>query len=162
MARALLFLRGEQGPSGWPGKRIQKEKAMNNALVYNPAKWLDQFFNDFDSSLSGKQGFAPAVDIVEDKEEFLLRAELPGVPKESIKVEVKENRLTVSGNKESFRKENQGGYRYAESSYGSFSRSFELPRNVQGADIKAEYAHGVLILRIPKAKEALARTIEIG
>ena len=135
---------------------------MSNALVYNQAKWLDQFFSDFDASLPAKQGFAPAVDIVEDKEEFLLRAELPGVPKENIKVEVKENRLTVSGNKESLRKENQGEYRYVESSYGSFSRSFELPRNVQGADIKAEYAHGVLTLRIPKAKEALARTIEIG
>jgi HSP20 family protein len=75
---------------------------------------------------------------------------------------VKENRLTISGTKENLRKENQGEYRYVESSYGSFSRSFELPRNVQGADIKAEYANGVLTLRIPKAKEALARTIEIG
>ena len=134
---------------------------MNNALVYNPAKWLDQFFNDFDSAGSAKQGFAPAVDIVEDKEEYLLRAELPGVPKENIKVEVKENRLTLSGTKESFRKENQGEYRYLESSYGSFSRAFELPRNVQGGDIRAEYVNGVLTLRIPKAKEALSRSIEI-
>jgi HSP20 family molecular chaperone IbpA len=62
--------------------KSKKEKAMSNALVYNPAKWLDQFFSDFDSNLSTKQGFAPAVDIVEDKEEFLLRSELPGVPKE--------------------------------------------------------------------------------
>jgi HSP20 family protein len=135
---------------------------MNNALVYNPAKWLDQFFNDFDAGLPAKQGFAPAVDIVEDKEEFLLRAELPGVPKENIKVEVKENRLTVSGNKESVHKEAKGEYRYVESSYGAFSRSFELPRNVHAGDIKAEYAHGVLTLRIPKAKEALPRTIEIN
>ncbi|MBW8887297.1 MAG: Hsp20/alpha crystallin family protein [Fibrobacteres bacterium] len=134
---------------------------MNNSLVYNPAKWLDQFFNDFDSNGSAKQGFAPAVDVVEDKEEFLLRAELPGVPKENIKVEVKENRLTVSGNKESFHKDTKGEYRYVESSYGAFSRTFELPRNVQGGEIKAEYAHGVLTLRIPKAKEALSRTIEI-
>jgi len=134
---------------------------MSNALVYNPAKWLDQFFNDFDSTWAGKEGFAPAVDIVEDKEEYLLRAELPGVPKESIKVEVKENRLTVSGTKESFRKEGKGEYRHVESSYGAFSRSFELPRNIPGNDIKAEYANGVLTLRIPKAKEALSRTIEI-
>jgi HSP20 family protein len=162
MARALLFLPGKQGLRGQPGNKSQKEIAMSNALVYNPSKWLDQFFSDFDSGLSTKQGFTPAVDIVEDKEEFLLRAELPGVPKENIKVEVKENRLTVSGTKESYRKENQGEYRYVESSFGSFSRSFELPRNVQGADIKAEYANGVLTLRIPKAKEALARSIEIG
>lgn len=134
---------------------------MNNALVYNPAKWLDQFFNDFDSTVAAKSGFAPAVDIVEDKEEYLLRAELPGVAKENIKVEVKENRLTLSGTKESVHKESKGEYRYVESSYGAFSRTFELPRNVPGEAIKAEYANGVLTLRIPKAKEALPRTIEI-
>lgn len=134
---------------------------MSNALVYNPAKWLDQFFNDFDAGWSAKRSFSPAVDIVEEKEDYLLRAELPGVPKENIKVEVKENRLTLSGSKESVYKEDKGEYRYVESSYGSFSRSFELPRNVKGEDIKAEYAHGVLTLRIPKAKEALARTIAI-
>jgi HSP20 family protein len=142
-------------------KGFKEDNVMNNALVYNPAKWLDQFFTDFDSNGSAKQGFAPAVDIVEDNEEYLLRAELPGVPKENIKVEVKENRLTVSGKKESSHKESKGEYRYVESSYGAFSRTFELPRNVQGGDIKAEYAYGVLTLRIPKAKEALPRTIEI-
>ena len=133
---------------------------MYNATVYNPAKWLDQFFTDFDRA-AVKNDFAPAVDIVEEKEDFLLRAELPGVPKENIKIEVRENRLTLSGSKESTHKGDKGEYRYLESSYGSFSRTFELPRNVSGDAIKAEYANGVLTLRIPKAKESLSRTIEI-
>lgn len=133
---------------------------MYNASVYNPAKWLDQVFTDFDKAWTAKNDFNPAVDIVEEKEEFLLRAELPGVPKENIKVEVKDNRLTLSGKKETTHSEGKGEYRYVESSYGSFSRVFELPRNLAG-DIKAEYANGVLTLRIPKAKEALPRTIEI-
>jgi HSP20 family protein len=132
----------------------------NNATAYNPAKWLDQVFNEFDRAWTAKQDFSPAVDIVEEKEEFLLRAELPGVPKENIKVEVKDNRLTLSGKKESAYGEGKGEYRHVESSYGTFSRVFELPRNLAG-DIKAEHAHGVLTLRIPKAKEALPRTIEI-
>lgn len=135
---------------------------MNNALVYNPAKWLDQFFNEFDNGFTAKTGFAPAVDIVEEKEDYVLRAELPGVAKENIKVEVKENRLTLSGKKESaWTDKSVGEYRYAESTHGSFARVFELPRNVSGEAIKAEYANGVLLLRIPKAKEALSRSIEI-
>lgn len=141
---------------------------MNNAIVYNPSQWLDQFFTDFDRAFTAKKDFAPAVDIVEEKEDYVLRAELPGVAKEDIKVEVKENRLTLSGKKESAWSASaqdgnspKGEYRYAESSYGTFSRAFELPRNVSGESIKAEYANGVLTLRIPKAKEALSRTVEI-
>ena len=134
---------------------------MYNATAYNPANWLDQFFTDFDKAWTAKNDFAPSVDIVEEKEEFLLRAELPGVPKENIKVEVKDNRLTLSGRKETTHGDGKGEYRHVESRYGTFSRTFELPRNVAG-DIKAEHAHGVLTLRIPKAKEALSRTIEIS
>lgn len=135
---------------------------MNNAILYNPNTWLDQFFTDFDKAWVGhKRSFSPAVDIVEEAEDFVLRAELPGVPKENLKVEVKENRLTLSGKKETASQERKGEYRYSESSYGEFSRSFELPRNVDGGNIKAEYANGVLTLRIPKGKDALPRSIEI-
>ena len=142
---------------------------MNNSLAYNPARWLDQFFTDFDKSVHtayAKNDFTPAVDIVEEKEDYVLRAELPGVAKENIKIEVKENRLTLSGKKESSWSDNggdanHGQYRYSESRQGAFTRVFELPRNVSGEAIRAEYSNGVLFLRIPKAKEALARTIEI-
>lgn len=134
---------------------------MNNTIVYNPATWLDQFFTDFDKGWARKNDFAPAVDVVEEKEDFVLRAELPGVAKENIKVEVKENRLTLSGKKENAWADKSGEYRYAESSFGAFSRTFEIPRNVSGEAIKAEYNQGVLTLRIPKAKEALSRSIEI-
>ena len=142
---------------------------MHNSIVYNPAAWLDQFFNDFERSPESSKGnFRPAVDILEEKEDFVLRAELPGVPKENIKIEVKENRLTLSGTKESVAPNREGSvdnrageYRYVESAYGTFSRSFELPRNVSGDSIRAEYANGVLTLRIAKAKETLSRTIEI-
>lgn len=130
--------------------------------TYSPATWLDQFFSDFDKAVGpAKRSFYPPVDIVEDKEEFVLRAELPGVPKENLKVEVKENRLTLSGRKESAWEKKGGEYRYAEASYGEFSRAFELPRNVQGDAIRAEYKDGVLSLRIPKVKEALPKTIAI-
>src|SRR4051794_21286039 len=134
---------------------------MNNGIIYNPSTWLDQFFTDFDKSWAGhKKSFSPAVDIVEEAEDFLLRAELPGVAKENLKVEVKENRLTLSGKKDAAESKN-GEYRYTESSYGEFSRSFELPRNVDGDAIKADFTNGVLNLRIPKGKSALPRSIQI-
>lgn len=130
--------------------------------TYSPATWLDQFFSDFDRAAVAKRSFHPAVDIVEDKEDYILRAELPGVARENLKVEVKENRLTLSGKKESAQEKTAGEYRYAESTYGEFARAFELPRNVQGEAIKAEFKDGVLTLRIPKVKEALPKTISIG
>lgn len=136
---------------------------MNNAILYNnPSNWLDQFFTDFDKAVGpNRGGFAPRVDIVEEQEDYVLRAELPGVSKENIKVEVKENRLTLSGKKENAWADKSGEYRHAESVYGAFSRAFELPRNVSADSIRAEYNNGVLTLRIAKAKEALPRTIEI-
>jgi HSP20 family protein len=138
--------------------------------VYSPATWLDQFFTDFDRAVVAggvaKRAFHPPVDIAEEKEEFVLRAELPGVAKENLKVEVKERRLTLSGEKKNawegrVGEAPRGEYRYAETGHGAFSRTFELPRNVQGDAIKAEFKDGVLTLRIPKVQEALPRTISI-
>ncbi len=135
---------------------------MHSSLVYRPSSWLDQFFNDFDKGVTTQANtFHPAIDIVEEKESFVLRAELPGIPKENIKIEVKDSRLFLSGKKESVTENHSGEYRYVESRSGSFSRAFELPRTVTGEEIQAEYNHGVLTLRIPKAREALSKTIEI-
>ena len=138
---------------------------MSNALMYSPSSWLDQFFNDFDNAGTRPNHFHPSVDIVEDKEEYVLRAELPGVSRENLKLEVKENRLSLSGKKDAPfalpAAEGRDAYRYTETVYGSFSRAFELPRGVQGESIKAEFKDGVLTLRIPKAKEILPRTIAI-
>lgn len=144
-----------------------------NYATYSPAAWLDQFFSDFDR-LPGfaKRSFHPPVDIVEDKEEYVLRAELPGVARENIKVEVKENCLTLGGRKEAAwsagadakdgaSSGSRNGYRYFESAQGDFSRAFELPRNARGDGIRAEYKDGVLTLRIPKVQEALPRTIAV-
>jgi len=135
---------------------------MHNAIVYNSANWLDRFLNDFDRPSNTKVAFRPAVDIFEEKQEFILRAELPGVTKENVKVEVKDNHLTVSGKKESAIKSETSEYRYVETHYGSFSRSFELPKNVNGEAVKAEFTNGVLVLHIPKVQEALPRTVEIA
>jgi HSP20 family protein len=101
------------------------------------------------------------VDVVENSDAFVLRAELPGVAREDINVEVKDNRLVLSGKKEAVQRGEEGKYRYVESRYGTFSRSFELPRNVKADAVEATFKDGALTLRIPKVDEAKPKAIEI-
>ena len=134
---------------------------MNKSLI-NPTAWIDQFFDDFDKGWRRDQaGFAPTVDVAETPDAYVLRAELPGVSKENLSLEIKENRLHLSGRKEESAGGEEGRYRYVESRYGAFARVFELPRNVKSDAIEAEYKDGVLTLRIPKVEEAKAKSISI-
>src|SRR5690606_14981871 len=114
-----------------------------------------------DRTWKGAATFVPAVDVVEERDAYVLRAELPGVAREDIRVEVKDNRLVLSGKKEAVRRGEDGMYRYVESRHGEFSRSFELPRNVKADAIEAAYKDGTLTLTIPKADEARPRLVEI-
>jgi HSP20 family protein len=129
--------------------------------VATPVNWLDQFFNDLDRNWRAPAGFSPAVDISEDANAYTLRAELPGVPRENISAEVKENQLVLSGKKEAVDAGENGKYHHVESRSGSFVRRFELPRNVKADAIEAAYKDGALTLRIPKADEAKPKAIEI-
>ena len=127
-----------------------------------PAAWVDRFFDEFERTASGERtGFVPKVDVVETSDAYLVRAELHGVLKENLNLEVKENRLTLSGRKEAATQKEEGRYHYAESKSGSFSRAFDLPRNVKSDAIEATHKDGVLQLRIPKAEEAKPKTVEI-
>lgn len=135
---------------------------MSNALLYRPLSWMDRFFDEVErGALPERTSYLPAVDIVEDKEAYHLRLELPGVKREDFAVEVKDNRLTLAGKKENPWQDHKDGYRYFETRQGQFSRSFELPRNVKADAIEARYENGVLNLRIPKAEAAVAKTIPI-
>lgn len=135
------------------------------ATYTRPNNWIDQFFNDFDRAFAANgrhaASFVPAVDVVEQKDAYVLRAELPGVARENINVEVKDNHLTLSGKKDAVERGEEGHYRYVESRHGAFSRSFELPRNVKADAVEASFKDGTLTLRIPKAADALPKTIEI-
>lgn len=127
------------------------------------SNWIEQFFNDFDRGHAANAAptFTPAVDVIEHNDAYVLRAELAGVAREDINVEVKENRLVLSGKKESAQRGEEGKYRYVESRHGAFSRAFELPRNVKADAIEASFKDGALTLRIPKAEEAKPKTVEI-
>lgn len=127
-----------------------------NLIRWNPFEEFDHLFKTRTPSFS-KGGalvadWAPSVDIVENEKEFLIKAELPEVKKEDIKVNVDNGVLTLSGER-SYEKSDEKAHR-TERFYGSFSRSFTLPENVNKEDILAENKDGMLYLHLPKAKPA--------
>jgi HSP20 family protein len=105
--------------------------------------------------------WAPVVDIVEDENEYLIKAELPEVKKEDVKVTVQDDVLTISGER-TFEKEEKGRkYHRMERAYGSFARSFTLPEDADGEKVAAEFKDGVLKVHLPKSEKARPKSIEV-
>jgi HSP20 family protein len=105
--------------------------------------------------------WAPAVDIVESPQEFLLKAELPDVKKEDIKVSVHGGQLRIEGEKKQEKEEKDRKYHRVERFHGSFLRSFTLPENVDGSKLSAEFKDGVLHVHLPKTEKATPRAVEV-
>ena len=103
----------------------------------------------------------PAVDIVENDDEYVAKVELPGVNKDDVKITMENNILTLRGEKSQETKEKSSNYHRVERYYGSFRRSFELPGGVKNDKIDAEYKDGILTIRMPKEEEAKTRLIEV-
>ena len=101
------------------------------------------------------------MDIREDKEAVILSAELPGIKKEDIKLGIENGVLTVKGERSFEDEQKKDNYYRIERSYGSFSRSFELPSTVDPEKIKANMKDGVLEIYIPKKDEAKPKKVEI-
>ena len=127
-----------------------------NLVSFNPFKELDSWLNSYNQSLAfdGQKGavvdWKPRVDISENDSQFVIKAELAGVPKEDIKVSLDNNILTVSGERKSEVEDKK--HHRIERFYGSFSRSFSLPENVDESSIQAENKDGVLTLTLPKVE----------
>ena len=105
--------------------------------------------------------WSPLVDISEDDKEYVVKAEIPEMKKEDIKINVHDDVLTVSGERK-YEKEDKGKkYHRVERAYGSFMRSFALPENVDGSKLSAEYKDGMLKVHLPKSEEAKKKAIEV-
>lgn len=105
--------------------------------------------------------YAPSVDIEEEQERFLIRADLPGLEERDIEVKVHDGTLMLSGKREEKVEQEEGGRIYRERRFGSFHRSFTLGRNVDPEGIKASYDRGVLTVELPKKPESKPRQIEV-
>jgi len=103
----------------------------------------------------------PTVDIVESEDDVTISAELPGLDREDIKVEVKDDVLTFWGERKQREEQEGDRYRRVERRHGAFRRSFALPSTVSSEDVTATYENGVLSLRLPKAEEAKPREIPV-
>lgn len=107
------------------------------------------------------EAWMPRTDIKETEKEFILDVCLPGVRKEDVKVEVKDDILTISGEKKSEKEEKGKTWLRRESSYGSFQRSFALPEGLHTEDVKASFKDGVLTLTMRKPAEVKTRGVSI-
>ena len=105
--------------------------------------------------------WSPSVDIVEDEKEILVKAELPEMKKEDVKVTVDQGVLTISGERKLEKEEKNKKYHRIESSYGSFLRSFTLPVAVLAEKVSAEFKDGMLKVHLPKDMSAGAKSVEI-
>ena len=146
---------------------------MNTLAKWNPLNELSEVQNRL-SSLFGRStlrnigdggiGFAdwsPLVDVSENERDFVIKAELPDVKKEDVKVLIENGILRISGERQMEKEEKGKKYHRIERAYGSFERSFTLPENSKPEAMTAEYKDGMLTLTVPKTKEAAPKAIEV-
>lgn len=105
--------------------------------------------------------WAPTVDITEDDKEYLIKAELPEIKKEDVKVTVENGVLVLSGERKLEKEENNRKYHRIERSYGSFARSFGLPDDADDANVNAEFKEGILKVHIAKSEKSRPKQIEV-
>ena len=126
---------------------------------------MDRFWNRFlgggSLARSTSEEWAPSVDISETKDNFIVKAELPGLETKDINVSISGDLLTIKGQKEQELEEKDEHHHYVERYYGSFQRSFRLPANVKSDKIDAAFDKGVLKVTLPKTEEAKKKEIEI-
>ena len=103
----------------------------------------------------------PLADITEDEKEYLIKAELPELKKEDVKVTVENGVLTISGERKFEKEEKKKKYHRVERGYGTFMRSFTLPDDADGKKVKAEFKNGLLTVHLPKNEHAKTKQIEV-
>lgn len=153
-------------------KEIEREleawnpfKALDPLREFRPLT-LGGMFEDFFTPLRTGLPAIPAVwmpraDIRETEREYILDVALPGVRREDVKVEVKDDVLTITGEKKSEKEEKGKTWLRRESSYGSFQRSFTLPEGIHPEDVKASCKDGVLSLTMPKPASVKSRGVSV-
>ena len=145
------------------------------ALVqWDPFRELEEAFNRLNRMLAHPASHAannkeamivadwtPSVDISETAGEYLIKAEIPDVKKEDVKVTLEDGVLTIQGHRQLEKEDKGTKYHRVERSYGSFVRTFSLPAIAEPGHVKAEFKDGVLNLHLPKSEKARPKTIEV-
>lgn len=149
---------------------------MNSINIWNPIREMEVMKDsvlramNLGASRRGEDGrqslttaeWAPSVDITEDGNEYLIKAELPEVAKEDVKVTVENGVLSLKGERRFEREENDKKYHRIERSYGSFMRSFSMPDDADPDKVAAEFKDGILQVRLPKSEAKKPKQIEVA
>ena len=142
-------------------KLVRYNPRLRNHTPSTFGNFIDQFFNEsFNTTPAGD--FVPRVDVAETDKEFEISFAVPGMKKEDFKVDFNDGQLTISGERKIEKKDDKKNYHSIETHYGSFSRTFYLPDNVDHNKIKANYTDGILNVIVPKdEKKVLKSVIEV-
>jgi len=129
----------------------------------NLQREVDSLFQDFITPWDRRTSdFAPNCEVDETETHYQLKFDIPGIKKEDVQIEVRDNQLLVSGERKEEVTEKHGKRHFTERNYGAFSRVFSLPATVKGDKIEASYTDGVLRIMLPKSESAKPRRIQIG
>ncbi|MBI5015468.1 MAG: Hsp20/alpha crystallin family protein [Deltaproteobacteria bacterium] len=134
---------------------------------YEPARWVDRFFEDFSRPLARRLGFGegegvyPTVDLRERDSEYVLRADVPGLRREDLEIDVAAEYVTLRGHYEEDREEDQSGFVCRERSAERFERIVRVPGEIQVDGATASLKDGVLTLHLPKTAVTATRRIEV-
>jgi HSP20 family protein len=130
---------------------------------------MNRLFNEFFGRGGGTEegtwfsgSWSPPVDIYETDQELVLKAELPGFSKDDISIELKENTLSIRGERKREDEVKEGNYHRMERVYGAFQRSFMLPTTVEQDKVRASYKDGILELQLPKVPAAQPKRIAVS
>ncbi len=141
---------------------LRKYNGMQDDMPQTFSSMLDRFFNESVNS-RGLTGFTPHVDACETEKGYEIEVALPGIRKEDISIDFQEGKLTISGERRFEKKEEGRRYQMLETQYGTFSRSFYLPDNVNADKIAAQLQDGVLLVTVPKDEhKTMKRQITIS
>lgn len=139
-----------------PFRELEEMSNQINRLFVRPSVWQAQ-----NREAMTVADWTPTVDISETEVEYLIKAELPEVKKEDVKITVEDGVLTIQGERRRETEEKAKKFHRVERSYGRFARTFTLPDSVDETGVKAVYTDGVLNLRLPKSEKAKPKQIEV-
>jgi len=121
----------------------------------------ENFFGERPLTRMWEREWAPSLDMSESKDNFVVKAEVPGIDAKDIDISLTGDVLTIRGEKKQEKEEREEDYHLVERSYGSFSRSVRLPAEVESNKIKASYKNGILNITLPKSEKVKAKEVKI-
>lgn len=143
---------------------VKYNSKVNDFVPTSFSNLIDQFFSESVARSGGSShSFVPRVDIIEQEKAYEIHVAAPGMAKEAFNIDLNDNYLTISGERKFKYEKSDKKFNSIETQYGSFSRSFALPENVDASNIAAKYENGILEITVPKdEKKTLKSTIKVS